>query len=196
MWGQLLPIAGSPLGGLFGNDAIGDADEAQREAYEKAMAEWNGARGRVEGLWGGYQGAGNDALARQQAYLNGDASGFENSADYKFAVDQGENSLSRLAAARGNYRGGGFEKDMLLFGQNAANRFGNDYWNKLQGRAQMGMGANNALTQFNAQGAGSIADLLVGQGENTANSRIAQGRNTQDMFGSIGGMLGNWLGGR
>src|SRR5688500_8506189 len=47
--------------------------------------------------------AGQNALALQNKFLAGDTSGFENSAQYKFTVDQGFKGLNRGLAAQGAF---------------------------------------------------------------------------------------------
>src|SRR5207244_3823990 len=83
--------------------------------------------------------AGYDSLDRQNAFLNGDWSGFENSPDYKFRMDQGIKALDRSAAAHGRLNSGGYGEDLTTFAQGTAAQGANDYWNKLAGRAGQGM---------------------------------------------------------
>jgi hypothetical protein len=139
--------------------------------------------------------AGYDSLDRQNAFLNGDWSGFENSPDYKFRMDQGIKARDRSAAAHGRLMSGGYGEDLEEFAQGTAAQGANEYWNKLAGRAGQGM-----TTATNLQGLGqSTANGMSNAYSNAANARASayQGvANAQSNFANQVGQWGAWYAGQ
>lgn len=134
--------------------------------------------------------AGQQALDLQTRYLAGDTSGFENSADYKFAVDQGFKGLNRRGAAQGNRLSGGADADRIALGQGLASQYGNDYWNKLSGRAGQGQTTANSLGQFGA----NLANAAGENAMNAANARASSYANSANAWSNFGNQLGNMAG--
>jgi hypothetical protein len=140
--------------------------------------------------------AGQDALGRQAAFLNGDWSGFENSPDYKFALDQGLKLSDRSAAARGSLFSGGHSADLMQLGQGLAQQNANDYWNKLAGRAGQGQVTASNLGQLGANMATNIGNNAM----NGANARASSYANTANAWGNatnqLAGLVGQYYGNR
>ncbi|HEY6019255.1 MAG TPA: hypothetical protein VIY48_04940, partial [Candidatus Paceibacterota bacterium] len=101
--------------------------------------------------------AGQNALGLEQRYLAGDTSGFMNSPDYKFAVQQGTKQLDAGATANGNLWGGGADADRIALGQGLATQYANNYWNKLAGMAGQGQGSAQNLGVLGANTANQIS---------------------------------------
>jgi hypothetical protein len=140
--------------------------------------------------------AGQDALTRQANFLNGDWSGFENSPDYKFALDQGLKLSDRSAASRGSLYSGGHSADLVQLGQGLATQNADNYWNKLAGRAGQGQ-----TTAQNLGGLGMQMANQIGQnGMNAANARASSYANTANAWGNysnqLAGMVGQYYGNR
>lgn len=95
------------------------------------------------------------ALGKQREFLSGDMSGFEDSAGYQFARDQGIQGLDRSAAARGGLLSGGHSADLMRFGQGLAFQHADNYWNKLAGLSNTG--------QATASGLGSLGMGMANQ---------------------------------
>lgn len=140
--------------------------------------------------------AGEGALKRQEAYLSGDTSGFENSADYKFAVDQGFKGLNRGLARSGGLWSGGGDADRIALGQGLATQYGNNYWNKLAGQAGQGQNSANTLGGLGANMAGAIGNAY-------GNNALAQGQSAYGRANAnnsaIAGLtqgFGQWYGGQ
>lgn len=138
--------------------------------------------------------AGQDALNRQRAFLEGDWSGFQNSPDYVFAVNQGNEALSRAAAANGSLVSGGTDADRIALGQGLATQYAGNYWNKISGLSGTGnqtgqylggMGANFANQFGNNQWAAANARGSAYQQQADANSQFASG---------LGNAFGQWYG--
>lgn len=134
--------------------------------------------------------AGQNAVNLQQQYLAGDTSGFENSPDYKFAVDQGFKGLDAGAAARGNLWGGGTDADRISLGQGLATQYANNYWNKLAGMAGQGQSSATNLGAAGQNTANNIGSYLNNAGAATASSYIANA----NTLGNLGNQVGNWYG--
>lgn len=140
--------------------------------------------------------AGYDSLRRQNAFLNGDWSGFMNSPDYKFALEQGAKALDRGAAARGAMFSGGADADRIALGQGLATQYNSNYWNKLAGRAGQGQTTAAGLGQLGANMAGNVGNALMANGANQRNS-IYDSANAWSNFGQQAvGAFGQWYGGQ
>lgn len=139
--------------------------------------------------------AGWDALRRQQAFLNGDWSGFENSADYTFSRDQQLQALERGAAARGGFTGGGADADRLNLANGLAAQQANAYWNRLAGRAGQGQSTAQNLAGYGAAMAGNIGqnymDAANARASSYANTANAWSNFGQQAVGAFGGYMGN-----
>lgn len=134
--------------------------------------------------------AGQNAVGLQQRYLNGDTSGFENSPDYKFAVQQGTRQLDAGATANGNLWGGGADADRIALGQGLATQYANNYWSKLAGMA--GQGQNSATT-LGYQGANTANQIGQGYG-NIGQARASSYANTANSWNNFGNQMSNMLG--
>ena len=138
--------------------------------------------------------AGTKALERQEAYLRGDTSGFANSADYRFAVDQGFQGLNRGLAARGGAAPGGFgggaDADRIALGQGLATQYANNYWEKLARQAGQGQSSAANLGGLGAQYAG----MNNQQNTNAAQARASAYANTANAWGNYASQLGSMAG--
>jgi len=137
--------------------------------------------------------AGQDALGRQQAFLNGDMSGFENSPDYKFALDQGLKLSDRSAAARGSLFSGGHSADLMQLGQGLAQQNANDYWNKLAGRAGQGMTTAQNLGGLGANMATNIGNAYANIGQARQSSYNNNAQLTAGAFGQMSNLAQNYI---
>lgn len=140
--------------------------------------------------------AGYDALRRQNEALNGDFSGFQNSPDYKYALDSSLRAQERGAAARGGFMGGAADADRIALAQGLASQNFNNYWTRLAGRAGQGQGSAQNLAGYGAQMAGNIGNNLT----NAANARASSYANSANAWSNFGdqvvGALGQYAGSR
>lgn len=124
---------------------------------------------------------------------------------YAFRLSEGQKALDRSAAARGGLISGSALKAAQRYGQDMASQeFGNAY-NRFRdtqglrrnalagvtGFAPTAAGAMNASGQNYATNAGNA---MMGQGENTANSLLAQQQARSSSYGQLGNVLGKYLG--
>lgn len=134
------------------------------------------------------------ALGQQRAFLEGDWSGFEDSPDYLFAVDQGNKALSRAAAANGSLVSGGTDADRIALGQGLATQYAGNYWNRLAGLSNTG--------QTTAAGLGGLGANMAGQiGQNAWGAANARGSSYQQradansqLAAGVGNAFGQWYG--
>lgn len=128
------------------------------------------------------------ALGQQRAFLEGDMSGWQNSADYKFAVDQGFKGLERGLAAGGALGSGGADADRIALGQGLATQHMGNYWNKLAGMSNTGQTTANQLGSFGANVATNIGNAYANIGQARASAYDAR---AQGMAG-VAGAFNNW----
>src|SRR6185312_14395500 len=119
-------IGGSALIGAGASIyASNKAAGAQRSAANSAIGEQQREYDQTRQDQMPWLQAGQNALGLEQNYLNGDTSGFDNSPDYKFAVQQGAKQLDAGATANGNLWGGGADADRIALGQGLATHYAN-----------------------------------------------------------------------
>lgn len=73
--------------------------------------------------------------------------GFQETPGYQFAVDEGQNALAKMMAARGMRLGGAAGKEAMRFGTGLANQEYGNYINRLGMMAGMGQAANTQQIQ-------------------------------------------------
>jgi len=139
--------------------------------------------------------AGYDSLERQNAFLNGDTSGFESSPDYQFRMDQGIKALDRSAAAHGRLMSGGYGQDLTSFAQGTAAQGANDYWNKLAGRAGQGMTTAGSLQSLGQSTANGMSDAYTNAANARSQSAYGQA-NAASNFANQAGQWGAWYAGQ
>lgn len=135
---------------------------------------------------------GGNALEAQNAYLRGDMSGFQNSPDYKYALDQGLNAIDHRAAARGGLFGGGNTRDAMTFASGLATQNANSYWDKLAGLSNTGNTSATNLGQFGAGMANNIGNAYGNIGNARASSYINRGYNNAAMGTNLANIFQNW----
>lgn len=135
--------------------------------------------------------AGYGALDKQNAILNGDYSGFMNSPDYQFALDQGTKFMDRSAAARGGLYSAGHSADMMKYGQGLATQNLNNYWSKLAGQANQSYNAGSFMGGLGQNMANSIGNNL----NNAANARASSYAANANAWGNAANTIGGIAGG-
>jgi hypothetical protein len=133
-------------------------------------------------------------LDKEKALLNGDYSGFENSPDYQFALNQGIGALDKSAAKRGSLYSGGHSQDLNNYAQGTASQFLNSYWNKLAGQAGQGQVTAGNLGSLGASMAGNIGNYMNNIGNARASSYLQQGAIDSEKAGALGNTFNQFLG--
>jgi hypothetical protein len=136
--------------------------------------------------------AGQNAVNLQQRYLSGDTSGFNQSPDYQFAVQQGTQALDRGAAAKGNLWGGGADADRISLGQGLATQYATNYWNKLAGMAGQGQTSANQLGVLGANVANQTGNNLTNAAQANASSYANSANSWNNALGQIGNIAGQY----
>lgn len=168
------------------NAAQGAADAAtaeQRRQYDQTrqdMMPW-----LQQGGW---------ALGEQRRFLDGDWSGFQESPDYLFAVNQGNEALSRAAAANGSLVSGGTDADRIALGQGLATQYAGNYWNRLAGLSNTGQTTGAGLGTLGANMAGNIGQNMWGAANARASSYQQQADANSQFAAGLGNAFGNWYG--
>ncbi|WP_447906921.1 hypothetical protein [Stenotrophomonas geniculata] len=130
-----------------------------------------------------YLEAGNNALTGLNALASGDYSGFQNSPDYQFALQQGLQGVDRSAAARGALYSGGQLADLNNYAQGMASQQLGAYRNSLMGLASMGQNQSQYLGQLGQNYVNQFANAMGLKGQ--ANAQIASaGPMTQAGYGN------------
>lgn len=186
--GAGIGIAGSLLGGLFGNSAA----RAQRRAAEQNSRLIGQRYDQTRGDFQPYMSAGTDSLGQLQAVNSGDYTGFYDSPDYQGALSQGLEGVDRQAAARGLLGSGGTDADRISFAGNLATQNLNNYRNSLMGVAGLGANMTGNLGQLGAQYTGMQTGQNTAAGDARASGYNAWG----GALGGIGQIAGQYFGGR
>lgn len=190
IWGAALVVVGGAYGAHQQSKAGERGANAQERANQAAIDEQRRQFDITQQNLAPWLDAGRWGLQEQRDFLNGDWSGFENSPDYKFAVEQGFKGLDSGATAGGNLWGGGTDADRIALGQGLATQHSGNYYAKLAGLSGTGQATANQLGGFGASTANNIGNALIGSGQarassyaNSANAWGQFGNQLFDMFG-------------
>lgn len=171
-----------------------DALNAQQAAGQQSIAEQQREYDQSRADQLPFLQTGYGALDKEKAFLNGDWSGFQNSPDYKFALDQGIGALDKSAAARGALYSGGHNADLVNYAEGTANQFANNYWNKLAGQAGQGQVTAGNLGNLGANMANNVSNIYQNMGNARASSYLRQGQIAGQTAGLVGNTAGQMLG--
>lgn len=194
-------IGGAVIGGVASNmeankesSAARNAANAQTQAANQSIAEQQREYDQSRADQLPFLQAGYGALDKENALLNGDFSGFQNSPDYQFSLNQGIGALDKSAAARGSLYSGGHSQDLTSFAEGTANQFLNSYWNKLAGQAGQGQTTANSLGELGANTANNIGKYMTDAGDARASSYLQQGHIDAQRIAAFGHIGSNLLG--
>lgn len=189
-------VGSAVVGGVLNYAGSKKAANAQQKASQAAIDEQRREYDQTRQDQMPWLQAGTNALGMQQKALGGDWSGFQNSPDYAWALDQGLKGVDRSAAARGNLYSGGHTADVMNYAQGLASQNFGNYWNRLAGMAGQGQTAANNLGSYGMTMANNIGGYLNNIGNSQANAYNNQYNTFGQMAGVLGGALNNWWQGR
>jgi hypothetical protein len=192
-WGALL---GEAVDWYQKNQATNNAADATNKGNNDAIAEQRYEFDKTQKNMQPFLDFGTWAIPKQQAYLNGDMSGFLNSADYLGALKGQTMASDRSAASRGALGSGGHLGDLYELGSRIANQYGNSYYDKLTGASNTGYNSANALGNYGSQAARNIGGLLEDNGANRASSYLQNANNLSGLLGAGVNAYQNWYGNR
>lgn len=194
-WGMVAVAAAGVIGGAVSAKAGEKGADAQQQASMYATQENARQYDQTRNDLMPWLNAGTNALGQQQAFLNGDWSGFQNSPDYAFAYDQGMRGLDRAQAANLSLGSGGADADRIALGQGLATQYAGNYYNRLAGLSQTGQVTGNQLGQFGA----NMAQQNGQNAMNGANARASAYANSANAWGNalntVAGAYGQYRGG-
>jgi hypothetical protein len=174
----------------IGASAAKKAGKKQAAAADAASAQQQQQLDLINQQNAPYREAGTAALNQLMGLygLNGqeaDYSAFENSPDYQFAQQQGEQSLLRNRAALGGLQGGQTGAALQQYGQGLASQQLGNYRNSLMGLVNTGQGANQLTAQ-----AGLNTGQAIGQNMQNAGNASAAGTlaSSNALIGGLGGL--------
>lgn len=208
-WG-LVAVAGSTLiGGLVSADAQrsagNSAADAQSAAALAGIAQQNKQFEAIQALLKPYVDAStgpNGSLQAQQNLigLNGNdpqAAAIEairKSPQFTAMQQQGENSILQNASATGGLRGGNTQAALGQFSPQLLAQLINEQYGKLGGLTSIGQNAAAGVGNAGLATGNNISNLLQQQGAAQAGAFLNQGKQTGNMWGSLGGALGAYAG--
>ena len=191
-WGYAAIAVGTIVAGNQQKKGAEAGAKAGESAAMAGVAEQQAARREYQTNIAPYLQSGTGALSGLQRLNAGDYSGFLQSPDYQFQLDQGLEGLDRSATARGAVNSGGMDADRLRFSQGLASQSYGDYYNRLYNLAAMGQNAAAGAGTASMQSANSISSLLGQAGQARAAGAIGGANaygNTIAQLGQLGGQM-------
>ena len=156
---------------------------AQGNAAQAAMGKYDDVYNQSRDDASGWLTTGQQANSRLAALANGDFSSFQEDPSYQWQQEQGLQGLSRMAAARGNYRGGATDADILRFNQGLASQEYGKFWDRNFALSNQGLGTAQYLGQLGQNYAQNWARARGVKGEADAQRAMA-GPMTQAGYGN------------
>jgi hypothetical protein len=187
--GTAITVVGGYLSNKQANKGNKAAQQGQQGGIDEQRREYDQTR-QDQMPW---LNAGSWALDQRKAALMGDWSGFENSPDYKFALDQGLKLSDRSAAASGSLFSGGHSADLMQLGQGLASQNYNNYDNRLAGMSNTGQNTAQNLGALGANMATNIGNAYANIGQARQSSYNNNAQFTAGMFGQMGNLTQNYL---
>jgi hypothetical protein len=182
-----------PVNGIIGSKAAVNAGNEETSAYNSAMQAENNVYDTNSAYYKPYINNGtaaNNELASEtgqngslgRAFTSTD---FHASPSYQFDMQQGLNAINNSNSVRGGSLSGGTQKAMSNYGEQQANNGyqqaqqnfvnnQNQNYNQLSGLSQQGLTATQGLGQLGSNYANATSNLLVGQGNASAQETMAK----------------------
>lgn len=172
-----MSIVSDITSGIFGGaDAASDAANVQSAGYDAAIAEQRRQFDINQETLSPFIDAGTDALTQELAYLGlagADAQqqaydDFLLSPNQQFLQQQGEQAITRNAAATGGLQGGNVLKELQTYGQGTASQALSEQLNRLASLRGGSQTAATNLSSFGTSMSNNVANSLIGQSEANA----------------------------
>jgi hypothetical protein len=191
-WGAVIGAVVSIYGASQQNKAANKGANAQERASQAAIDEQRREYDQTRTDQMPWLTAGTGALGQMGALNSGDFSSFHASPDYKFALQQGMDTLDHSAAARGGLFGGGHTRDLVKYGQGMAEQNYNNFYNRLQSMAGQGQTTASGLGTLGA----NMAQQIGAQYNNIGNARQSAynqiGQNNAQAGAAVGGAINQY----
>ena len=196
-------VAGSVITGVMASNAQSDAAEsaagAQTAASEASIAEQRRQFDAVQELLKPYVTAGQGAIEGQQGLLGlagpeaqrEAIAGLESSPQFASMMKQGENAILQNASATGGLRGGNVQATLAQFRPQLLSQLIESQFSKLGTVSGLGQASAAGQAAAAQQTGANIGNALTQQGQAAAGAALAQGQASAQMWGNIGGTIGN-----
>jgi len=202
VFGKIIGGITSVASGIISRGAADKAADAQRYASDLSIAEQRRQQAETERLFQPYVDTGRQALQQQRAFVGlGEPEAMQGQIDavlasplYKQMVSSGEESILQSASATGGLRGGNVKSTLAEFRPSILGQLLEQRYNRLAGLSSMGQQSVSQQAVQGQQTAGAIGRNFLGQGEATANARLAQGSAVSGMIGGVGQVVGGIAG--
>lgn len=191
-WAMVAGAAITVVGGAINNNQAKKGQEAALKGQDAATAEQARQYDQSREDMLPWLNAGKDNLSTLQRLNSGDFSSFQQSPDYQFRYNQGLQGLSRLAAARGNYRGGATDRDIIDYNQGQATQSYGDFYNRIAGIAGVGQTQSQSLASLGQDYANNVGQIAQNRGLLQAQYSQQRGDNYGQAAAGIVGGLNNW----
>lgn len=194
-WGALIQAGVAAYGANRQNKAAKEGAQASQEGTDASIEEQRRQFDITQRNMQPNIDAGHDALARMQAYNNGDYSGFYKTPDYQFTLDEGLRTLDRSAAAKGSLFSGGHSADLMKYGQGMASQQYGTQYSRLSDLATGGNATAGSLGTLGANMANGIGNLTMGNALNQRNSAYDRSNAYTNMGDQMSSSFGSWYNG-
>ncbi len=160
--------------------------KAGEAGYDQAAGTIGGAYANARGMLQPYNEYGVQSLADLRKFTTGDPrEAVMGDPTYKFGFDQGTTALNNRAGARNRLLSGRAMKEMMQFGQDYGASKYDQILNRKMGLADFGF----------RTGAGTGADLAIGEGNALAGLQIGKGEAKSKRYGGLLNLGGSIFGG-
>lgn len=202
-WAAVAVVGGAVVGGVLASNAQSDAAEtaagAQTASSDASIAEQRRQFEAIQKLLSPYAAAGESAIGGQQGLLGlagPDAqrqaiAGIESSPQFQSMMQQGENAILQNASATGGLRGGNVQATLAQFRPQLLSQLIESQFNKLGTISGLGQASAAGQAAAAQQTGANIGNALTQQGQAAAGAALAQGQAQAQMWGNIGGAVGN-----
>lgn len=183
--------AATLISNVVGNNK---AKKAQEKAAKQQLSIQQAQYAQQQANMQPYLQSGQNALAKTNAVMNGDYSGFENSPQYQYALQQGLQGVDRSAAAKGSLYSGGQQADIVNYAQGLASQNLNNYLSQLNGMSNQGYSAANSANNSSQNYANGATSVYGSIGNAQAQAAASNANSINSGLSTIGYGLNNYLG--
>ena len=196
-------VAGSVITGVMSSnaqqDAAASAAGAQTAASEASIAEQRRQFDAVQELLKPYVTAGQGAIEGQQGLLGLSGpeaqqqaiAALEAGPQFQSMMKQGENAILQNASATGGLRGGNVQATLAQFRPQLLSQLIESQFSKLGTVSGLGQASAAGQAAAAQQTGANIGNALTQQGQAAAGAALASGQAQAQMWGNIGGTIGN-----
>lgn len=193
--GAVASIGGAIIGKNAQNNAVKQAAQTAENTTAANNALAREIYGQNKATLDPFVGVGTKASGALNSLMYGNDNGaslaaLQEAPGYQFRMNEGNRALNTGWAARGLLNSGAAQKAAIKYGQDYASGEYNNRFNQLAQQQGVGLGAAGALAGVSTQYGGQVANQNNALASAQMNSALMQGRNTANMWGSIGNTIG------